>query len=294
MSRFMDKMIAKKRKELADWLEERKKVQPIPENVTILRDIPYLEDGAAEHRMDIYYPTGNQQKLPVIVNVHGGGLVMGCKEFNRCFCAHLCEMGFVVFSLEYALVPEVQVSRQLADVTAGMEAVKERLAAYHGDPEHVYMVGDSAGAYLIVYAVAMQKSPTLAKEAGAVPSALPVKALGLISGMFYTNKRDEIGIFLPSLLYGENRKNYHILGRTPEQKEVIGVLPPCYLMTSHNDMLHRYTVWFAKGMENQRKVYKLVDYPKNKKLTHAFSTFYPEWEESKRANKAMVKYLLQF
>ena len=30
--------------------------------------------------LDVYYPKGTQGKLPVIVNIHGGGWVYGTKE----------------------------------------------------------------------------------------------------------------------------------------------------------------------------------------------------------------------
>lgn len=90
---------------------------------------------------------------------------MGNKEFNRIFCAELCKMGYVVFSIEYRLVPEVQVFDQFADVTAAMNFIEHSVMLFGEDPNHVYMVGDSAGAYLIAYTVAMQKSDALATAA---------------------------------------------------------------------------------------------------------------------------------
>lgn len=42
--------------------------------------------------LDIYRPEDSQEKiLPVIINVHSRGLIIGNKEFNRYFCVLLQE-----------------------------------------------------------------------------------------------------------------------------------------------------------------------------------------------------------
>ena len=62
-----------------------------PDGVVESRDIPYIADGRKEHLMDVYRPQGKENEtLPVIINIHGGGLLIGNKEFNRYFCARLC------------------------------------------------------------------------------------------------------------------------------------------------------------------------------------------------------------
>ena len=73
------------------------------------RGIRYKQDGDPAHVMDMYCPKTVKIPTPVIINVHGGGLIMGNKEFNRHFCINLCKMGFLVFSIEYRLCPEVTV-----------------------------------------------------------------------------------------------------------------------------------------------------------------------------------------
>lgn len=37
-------------------------------------------------------------------------------------------------------------------------------------------------------------------------ASIDIKALGLISGMFYTNRFDKLGLFLPKYLYGRDYK----------------------------------------------------------------------------------------
>lgn len=159
----------------------------------------------------------------------------------------------------------------------------------------VYMIGDSAGSYLIAYAVAMQNSPELAGAAHVHPSSLPIQALGLISGMFYTRKLDKIGLFLPSFLYGSGyRKTSFAPYTNPEHPAITKNLPPCYLVTSKDDMLQHYTLNFAKALRKQNTPYHLLDLPANRKLTHAFCVFEPEMPESINTIHDMTNFLRHF
>lgn len=295
MSKLVLREVAKQRADLDSWELKRASELQFPEGIVEEREIPYLKDEEAAHHMDVYYPQNHEKPLPVIINVHGGGLLMGRKSINRHFCAYLASKGFLVFCAEYRLVPEVRVFHQFRDVTAAMNRVEQLLLTYGGDSEHIYMTGDSAGAYLIVYVTAMQKSPELAKAAQVHPSSLPVKALGLMSGMYYTTKWDKIGLVLPKYFYGTDyKKGMFAPYVNPQNPAITKSLPPCYLMTSQADFLRRYTLHFAKALKKQGIDYALADYPRDKTLVHAFSTLYPEWEKSQDANQKMIEFLLNY
>ena len=77
----------------------------------------------------------------------------------------------------------------------------------------------------------------------------------------------------------------------PEHPEIAGNLPPCYLVTSHNDFLRKYTLDFAKTLRRHGIPYKLDDYPPDKRLTHAFSVFNPEFPESQEVIQHLAQYL---
>ncbi|MDO5408966.1 MAG: alpha/beta hydrolase [Lachnospiraceae bacterium] len=294
MSFLLKKMIQKQRADFAALSEKRDATLLFPDDVTVIENISYRPDAATAHRMDVFRPSATERTLPIIINVHGGGLMMGTKEFNRFFCAQLCKLGFVVFSIEYRLIPEVTVFDQLGDITAAMDFVKYHSLIYGGDPLHIYMVGDSAGAYLITYAVAISNNPVLANASGVTPSGLHVNALGLISGMFYTRRMDEIGLFLPKLLYGKSYRHSPFFPYTnPEHPEIIKHLPPCFLVTSHDDHLHHYTADFAAALKRIDKRHRLIDYDKDNRLTHAFSVFEPTMDKSLEVLEKMTGFLLR-
>ena len=218
-------------------------------------------------------------------------MVIGTKEFNRYYCAELVKLGFLVFSIEYPLIPDCMIYDQFEAVSRAMDKIQTLIESYRGDSDRIYAAADSGGACLPTYAVAMQRCTALAEAAGVIPTTLPVRALGLISGMFYTTKFDQIGLFLPRYLYGkrERRKAFKQYEK-PDCPEIIKALPPCYLVTSKEDMLEHYTLQFARALKENEMRFQLKDFRKDKKLTHAFSVFDPYLKESRETMNQMVRF----
>lgn len=166
MSNFMTKNFYKQREDFEKSAAVRDKKFSFPDGVVESRDIPYIADGQKEHLMDVYRPEGKENEtLPVIINIHGGGLLIGNKEFNRYFCARLCLLGYVVFSVEYRLIPDCTVYDQFSDVSTAMTFIRDNLSSYGGNPDKIYGVADSGGAYLLTNVAAMTKNKKFAKAA---------------------------------------------------------------------------------------------------------------------------------
>ncbi len=166
------------------------------------RNIPYANRSGKELLMDIFEPiVAPGTEHPVIINIHGGGLIMGNKDFSVGFCRQLAHRGYLVCSLEYRLIPDVRVYEQFDDVCAGMDCVGRKLVEFDVDFTRIYLVAESAGAYLATYVAAMKKSVKLQKAIGYEPSRMNFKAMGLISGMFYTTRKDATGRFLSRPYY---------------------------------------------------------------------------------------------
>ena len=109
------------------------------------------------------------------------------------------------------------------------------------------------------------------------------KALGLISGMFYTTRKDATGRFLAGSFYGKDEKSRNMARYTnPEDPEIIYNIPPCYLVTSKADMLERYTLDFAGELGNKGVEHFLRHMGSDPKLIHAFPVLRPDLPESKR------------
>ena len=232
--------------------------------------------------------------MPVIVNIHGGGLIDGNKNISAGFCRQLAKRGYLVFSLEYRLIPDVRVYEQFDDVCAGMDCAGKKLVEFDVDITRIYMVAESAGAYLATYVAAMKNSKALQDAIGYKPTRMSFKAMGLISGMFYTNRNDALGWVLSRSIYGTDERNKRIEQYTnPEHPEIIYNIPPCYLITSKADILERYTLDFAGELGNKGVEHFLRHMGSDEKLIHAFPVIRPDYPESERVIDEIIKWFQQ-
>lgn len=295
MSNYIETAFMQQRTDFMKTLPDRRKRFSIPDGVDMYLDIEYVNDQNEAHRLDVFRPSESPDKeLPIIFNVHGGGLIMGCKEFNRYFCARLCKLVYVVFSIEYRLVPEYTFYHQCTDFFQALRYVQDYGNLYYGKTDEIYGVGDSGGAMLLTYCAAMQNNAEMAAAAQVSVCPAPLQALGLISGMFYTNRFDQIGLSLPKYLYGTDYKHSDFAPYVnPTYQKLVQALPPCLLVTSKNDNLHHYTTKFEKALTKYNMPHRLLDFPKNKQLTHAFSVFEPFLPESTQTIQAIAEYFAE-
>ncbi len=290
--KLLNKQIEKQEKVLEKWLTKHDKENPFPnDKVKISENISYLDDNKF-HLMDIYQPYNNEKILPIIINIHGGGFLLGKKEVNRLYCAELAQKGYIVFCVEYPLSPSAKIIDILNDLIIAINKINEIAIDYNGDNNDLYLTGDSAGAYLCVYLSALKNNPNLNHLLKIKNKIIPtIKGLGLISGMFYTNKFDQIGVFVPKLIYGKNyKKNYNSAYYNIENKEIISYLSPCFLVTNKGDFLRHYSIEFSKTLTKYNIKNKLLNINSKKMLPHAFVAMLPETEEAKIANNEMIEF----
>ncbi len=162
--------------------------------VKLTRDFRY---GPAErNRLDVFEPeTRAAGKLPVIVFVHGGGFTMGDKTnpsgpFYDNVGYWAVANGMIGVNITYSLAPGNKWPSGSEDVRLAVNWVRENIAAHGGDPDRVYVMGQSAGAVHVAGYVARE----FGNVGGRAPAQgwKPAGAL-LISGMYDTDTmvRDE-------------------------------------------------------------------------------------------------------
>lgn len=254
------------------------------DDVEEMLNIPYVNREEVPLAMDVFKPADAEGKeLPVVVTIHGGGFTMGDRRISRPFGRLLAHKGYLVFSVEYRLAPKVSISQGLDDVCCGLDLVGERLVDFDVDFNRVFMVAESAGAYLAAYACAMGGSQKLQDAIGHQASRMKFKAAAFNCGMFYTNEDDPCGKMLSEQIYDNQRFDQTFLEyMNPEHPEIINNLPPAYIFTSRADFLNNYSFKLHDALKAAGKVNKLVYYP-NDELIHAFltlQTFEPTTLES--------------
>ena len=291
MEQKIRRMIERQREAFEQECQARELPPGAMSGIIQYRDIPYLEDDEPRHRLDVFRSSNEPGYLPIVVNIHGGGLVMGNKEYNRHFCAKLARQGFLVFSIGYRLCPEVTVLDQLDDVARAMDYIASVAQEYGGLTERVILIGDSAGAFLAYYTGAIQNSKTIRDAFGLTPSSLPIRELALICGMFYTTAMDRIGLMLAPMLYGpEYRSKPYCKYLDPGNREVCRAVPPCYLISSIRDPLLKYSKRLTKALRRHGNSCFFAILA-NKKLPHAFCVVQPDQEDSVDTIESMALYL---
>ena len=113
---------------------------------SVTREIPY----AAVHErqvLDVYAPTGGKN-LPVVFWIHGGGWQAGNKSMVGVKPKAFMEAGFVFVSINYRLLPTVDMATLTGDVATALGWVHKNITTYGGDPNRMLVMGHSAGGQL--------------------------------------------------------------------------------------------------------------------------------------------------
>jgi acetyl esterase/lipase len=114
----------------------------------VKRNIPYAGvDGDEKRTLDVYAPAG-AKNLPVVFWIHGGGWQAGDKSDVKRKPQWFTDKGFVFVSVNYRLLPEVDMGTLTRDVAKAFRWVEDHAAEYGGDPGRVLVGGHSAGAQL--------------------------------------------------------------------------------------------------------------------------------------------------
>ena len=251
----------------------------------------YMNKSEVPLAMDVFFPKMPKgTELPVIINIHGGGLVMGDRKMSRAYGHVLASRGYLVFNIEYRLAPRANVAEQLDDVCAGMDAIASHLIDFEVDFDRIFLTAASAGAYLSIYTAAMKRSKRLQEAVGYKPTRMEFRALGLVSGMFYTRRNDPLGFLLADQFYGNKRTSKDFLElMDPEHPEIVRNLPPTFLITSRGDYLNNYTLMYHDALKKAGKKTKLVYYGDND-LGHEFMNSNPTHPKSIDAIDRMLEW----
>ena len=255
-------------------------------------NIAYINREETPLAMDVFKPVREPgTELPVIVTIHGGGLAIGDRHISRPFGRFLAHKGYLVFSVEYRLAPRANSCQQLDDVCAGLNKVGEMLVDYDVDFDRLFLIAESAGAYLATYVTAMKGSKALQEAIGYEPSHMTFKAIGLVCGMFYTDRKDPCGLLLKDQIYGDLEMDENFMQyMNPENPEIINNLPPAYMVTSQGDFLNNYTLLMHEAMKKAGRICHLK-YIANPSLGHAFTVTQTVEPATQTAIDDMLKWM---
>lgn len=127
--------------------------------------------------LNVWTPSlDGDQRLPVMVWIHGGGYSQGTGNIPRLNSPRLAKEGVVLVTINYRLAffgflvhPALKASHPdepngnygLMDAVAALEWVKRNIATFGGDPDNVTIFGESAGAGVVNSLMVMPSSAGL-------------------------------------------------------------------------------------------------------------------------------------
>ena len=126
------------------WLPFRRR-RP---DVVRVADIAYGPHGR-RNKLDVFHRIDKPAGAPVLIQVHGGGWVIGNKEQQgRPIALHMAAHGWVVALPNYRLSPRSAFPDHLADLKQVVTWAREHIGEYGGDPSFIAVTGGSAGGHL--------------------------------------------------------------------------------------------------------------------------------------------------
>jgi len=245
-----------------------------PADVRALYNLPYGYEGKYQ-LLDLYFPKERTEKLPVIVNIHGGGYVYGTKEVYLHYCMFLAQQGFAVVNFNYTLAPEKKFPNQLKEINMVMNWISKNADRYMLDIENMFIVGDSAGAQLTSHYAAIHTNEEFeALFPFTTPKECKIKAVALNCGM-YDVETIVASVVDSGKVNGIWKDYMDKVDKNDERLQVLRAItekfPPAYVMTSEYDFLKdagepMYQYLTEKGVEAEYHYYESPV----RKLEHVF------------------------
>lgn len=118
-----------------------------PGEIKVVKNLAY---GPHERQqVDIHTATvrRSERPVPVVVVFHGGGLIGGNRAATTNVADYFASLGYVGVNGSYRLAPESKWPEGARDVGAAVTWLKSHAAEYGGDPEQIFVMGLSTGAY---------------------------------------------------------------------------------------------------------------------------------------------------
>ena len=266
-------------------------VVPCPDELTMTEDVPYKEIPGGQLMAEIVCPKNAEGRLPVAVNIHGGGLLFGDHRMEQTFRFELAKLGYLVYNLDYRHLDKADAFEELDDVCAGLAFVKQTAAKYGGDTDRIYVTSESAGAFLALYAAAAANSPEVCRAYGCTEPGINVKALVLVSGMLYVSTSFAMGFAYKKDLYGEKCRDKAFMKYTdPEFPEIMDALPPVFLTTSKGDFMRALTKRYARALRRAGHPHRYM-YFDSDELKHGFPMLMPLLPQSREVLGEIDKWI---
>lgn len=254
-------------------------------------DIVYGDADRSMQVLDVYRPKqAEDEKLPVIISVHGGGWVYGDKERYQYYCMSLAQRGYAVINFTYRLAPETKFPAPLEDLNLVIGWMLKRGKKYGFDTEHVFAVGDSAGAHILgLYANICTNPEYAEKFSFTVPKNFDFTAIALNCGAYTLEGQGNLlKEVLPDGGSQEEIELYNVYRHITEK------FPPVFVMTAVDDFIRDQAPVLVQKLSEKEVPFVYRRYGnKENRLAHVFHLNLKSWDGN-MCNDAECDYFREF
>lgn len=127
----------------AVYFSESSKLQTVP-------NVIYQTYNGREMHLDMFLPAKYKQneKLPVVVLIHGGGWISGNKNMTWAMASEIAKEGYICAAVEYRMLLEAKYPAAVVDIKTAIKFLRSQHHNYPMDTAQFAIYGCSAGGQL--------------------------------------------------------------------------------------------------------------------------------------------------
>ncbi|KAB1206474.1 putative isoprenylcysteine alpha-carbonyl methylesterase ICMEL1 [Morella rubra] len=191
------------------------------------------------NKLDLYLPKNTDGPKPVVAFVTGGAWIIGYKAWGCLLGQHLSERDIIVACIDYRNFPQGTMSDMVKDASQGISFVCNNIAEYGGDPDRIYLMGQSAGAHIAACTLLEQAIKEAGEGESTSWSVSQLKAYFGLSGGYnlvklidYFHGRGLYRSVFSRIMEGEQslrRFSPEVMVQDPNIRHAVSLLPPIIL-----------------------------------------------------------------
>jgi acetyl esterase/lipase len=208
-------------------------------DIAVHRDVFYGPDP--RHRLDVFVPSAGAVRARVLVFVHGGGFVQGDKgaagaPFYNNVGLWAARSGCIGVTMTYRLAPAAPWPAGSEDVGAAVRFLRASVERWGGDPNGIFLMGQSAGAVHVAGYVAMPRLHVVPN--GGVAGAI------LASGLYDVSRADRNPF--QAAYYGQDASRW---AEQSTLEKLAETALPCFYTVSEFDPpdFQRQAAWLVEA-----------------------------------------------
>lgn len=120
----------------------------VPKEIEEIKNIEYKIVNGKSLQIDIYKPRNLEEKVPLLVFIHGGGWRGGDRADYKVYLIPYAKKGYITATVSYRFIKDSPYSACVEDIEDAVKWFFGNGEKYGYDPNRIALIGGSAGGHL--------------------------------------------------------------------------------------------------------------------------------------------------